>query len=208
MFREGIDLRLQAELECKGDDDTLSDFITLFIMIDNLLRNSLSFVPRPQIESFSSSSQYECLEQKEPMKINYARVPTAERQRRYNEGLCYYCGQSGRMQSTCQSRRRKNQVFNPKVSITTVLATSNNFSLPSKIFLNDQSNFVAALIDSGSALSLINKTLDDRLQIPTIPCFPTITVTAINNHPIGSGITHQTVPVMLQVGLFLTELIP
>lgn len=139
------------------------------------------------------------------MQIYYARVPTEEHQRRYNEGLCFYCGQSGHMQSTCQNLRR-NQVTRPKVSITTVLSTSNNFSLPTKVYFNDQSESIAALIDSGSALNLIHKVLMDRLEIPTIHCVPTITVTAINSHPIDSSITHQTVQVPLQVGLFHTEL--
>lgn len=45
VFREGLNQRLQSELACKGEDASLSDFITLSIKIDNLLCNSPCFVP-------------------------------------------------------------------------------------------------------------------------------------------------------------------
>lgn len=63
----------------------------------------------------------------------------------------------------------------------------------------------AVVVDSGSAVNLIHADLVNELNIPSVPCIPAINITAVNNEPIG--ITHQTVPVTLQIGLFFIEVI-
>lgn len=60
-------------------------------------------------------------------------------------------------------------------------------------------------MDSGSAVNLIHDDLIQELKIPTLPCIPSINVTAVDNEPIGQGISQQTVAITLQVGLFHTE---
>lgn len=59
----------------------------------------------------------------------------------------------------------------------------------------------AVVVDSGSAVHLIHADLVKELNIPSVPRIPAINTTTVNNEPIG--ITHQTVPVTLQIGLFL-----
>ncbi|KAK3572273.1 hypothetical protein QTP86_030271 [Hemibagrus guttatus] len=50
-----------------------------------------------------------------------------------------------------------------------------------------------ALIDSGAAVNLIDGALVEELGIPTIPCVPSLRITAIDSQPIGGGsLTHQT----------------
>ncbi len=39
------------------------------------------------------------------------------------------------------------------------------------------------------------------------PCIPPINIIAINNQPIGGGITHQTAPVTVKIGIFHSETI-
>ncbi|KAK3572408.1 hypothetical protein QTP86_032628 [Hemibagrus guttatus] len=50
-----------------------------------------------------------------------------------------------------------------------------------------------ALIDSGAAVNLIDGALVEELGIPTIPCVPSLRITAIDSQPIGGGsLTRQT----------------
>ncbi|KAK3531335.1 hypothetical protein QTP70_018135, partial [Hemibagrus guttatus] len=63
-----------------------------------------------------------------------------------------------------------------------------------------------ALIDSGAAVNLIDRVLVEELQIPTIPCMPSLRITAIDSQPIGGGyLTHQTELLDFKVGLFHRE---
>ncbi|XDV30709.1 hypothetical protein PO909_033561 [Leuciscus waleckii] len=64
-----------------------------------------------------------------------------------------------------------------------------------------------ALIDFGAALNLIHKDLIVKFNIPTQPCTPPIKISAVNNAPIGDGITQQTQPLRLHVGIFHQEAI-
>lgn len=61
------------------------------------------------------------------------------------------------------------------------------------------------MIDSGAALNLIHKELIKKYDIPIQPCNPSIKIKAIDDNTIGEGITHQTKPLTLQVGLFHQE---
>ncbi|KAK3527309.1 hypothetical protein QTP86_020238 [Hemibagrus guttatus] len=52
---------------------------------------------------------------------------------------------------------------------------------------------VCGLIDSGAAVNLIDWALVEELGIPTIPCIPSLRITAIDSQPIGGGyLTRQT----------------
>ncbi|KAK3510571.1 hypothetical protein QTP70_010588 [Hemibagrus guttatus] len=63
-----------------------------------------------------------------------------------------------------------------------------------------------ALIDSGAAINLIDTALVEELQIPTIPCMPSLRITAIDSQPMGGGyLTHQTELLDFKVGLFHRE---
>ncbi|KAK3541862.1 hypothetical protein QTP86_008193 [Hemibagrus guttatus] len=63
-----------------------------------------------------------------------------------------------------------------------------------------------ALIDSGSAVNIIDSGLIEKLRLHTIPCVPLLRVTAITNQPIREGfLYHHTPPLDLQIGLFHQE---
>ncbi|KAK3560250.1 hypothetical protein QTP86_004006 [Hemibagrus guttatus] len=63
-----------------------------------------------------------------------------------------------------------------------------------------------ALIDSGAAVNLIDRALVEELRISTVPCMPSLRITAIDSQPIGGGyLTHQTELLDLKVGLFHRE---
>lgn len=54
--------------------------------------------------------------------------------------------------------------------------------------------------------NIIHRQLVEHLQLPTILCTISLTIKVMDNKPIVNGlITHQSIPIMLQVGLFYTE---
>ncbi|KAK3561332.1 hypothetical protein QTP86_030630 [Hemibagrus guttatus] len=63
-----------------------------------------------------------------------------------------------------------------------------------------------ALIDSRAIINLIDRALVEELRIPTIPCMPSLRITAIDSQPIGGGyLTHQTELLDFKVDLFHCE---
>ncbi|KAK3530746.1 hypothetical protein QTP70_000808 [Hemibagrus guttatus] len=57
-----------------------------------------------------------------------------------------------------------------------------------------------------ATVKLIDRALVEELQIPTIPCMPSLRITAIDSQPIGGGyLTHQTELLDFKVGLFHRE---
>lgn len=61
------------------------------------------------------------------------------------------------------------------------------------------------MIDSGAALNLNHWNIVRKYNLPVQPCNPPIKIKAINDTAIGTGITHQTKTLTLQVGLFHQE---
>lgn len=208
MFREGLNPTLQTELATKDESLSLSEYITLTIKIDNLMRNRpRSSAPRPVPVTISSPVSLSA-DSDEPMQIGRARVPEEERQRRRDEGLCFYCGQPGHLCNACPDKAKHPAGSSKRVSITFDTVSGQNFTLPVTILTEDNQSYVTALVDSGAALNLIHHQTITKFNIPTLPCNPPIRITAVDNAPIGTGqITQKTIPIQIQVGLFHVETI-
>ncbi|KAK3516224.1 hypothetical protein QTP70_006371 [Hemibagrus guttatus] len=70
------------------------------------------------------------------------------------------------------------------------------FRVPTKTF------YTQALIDSGSAVNLIDHHFVEELSLSTILCVTPLRVTVIDNRSIGKGyLTQQTLPLTLQLDL-------
>ncbi|KAK3556894.1 hypothetical protein QTP70_022389 [Hemibagrus guttatus] len=78
--------------------------------------------------------------------------------------------------------------------------------VPVSLCLSDRCVSVPALIDSGVAVNLIDGALVEKLGIPTVPCVPSLKITAIDSQPIGEGyLKRQTELLEFRVGLFHQE---
>ncbi|CAM4735482.1 unnamed protein product [Leuciscus chuanchicus] len=141
------------------------------------------------------------------MQLGFSRLSEEERTRRRRLNLCFYCGESGHHNLDCSHKTRittkptrvnaEQFSFLPIKSVTfPVRLTSDNISMD-----------LTALIDSGAALNLIHKDLITKFNIPTLPCTPPIRISAVNDVPIGDGITLQTQPLQLRIGIFHQEAI-
>ncbi|KAG1926575.1 retrotransposable element [Pimephales promelas] len=160
VFQRSLNPDLQTELACKGEDLSFSDFVTLAIKIDNLMRQapkrrSVGKFQHSKPATSQTMTTFTIKPSDEPMQLGLSRLSEEERMRRRHFNLCFYC----------------------------------------------------AMIDSGAALNLIHKELITKYDIPIQPCNPPIQIKAIDDNTIGTGITHQTIPLTLQVGLFHKELI-
>ncbi|KAK3572475.1 hypothetical protein QTP86_033904 [Hemibagrus guttatus] len=114
--------------------------------------------------------------------------------------LCYHCGASGHQSSCCPERETPAKVG----ASFPFLAPS--LLLPVSLSVSDCFISVAALIDSGAAVNLIDGGLVERLGITTFPCVPSLRITAIDSQPIGEGyLTCQTELLEFRVGLFHQE---
>ncbi|KAK3546890.1 hypothetical protein QTP86_003812 [Hemibagrus guttatus] len=197
VFRAGLNPELQTELACRAEATTLSQFVGTAIRLDNLRRQHQAEASRAIPVRHRRQTDYPSFREEapEPMQLGRSRLtdPTHSQQGRMR--LCYHCGTSGHQSSHCPERETPAKVG----------ASSPFFSLlvPVSLSVSDCFISVAALIDSGAAVNLIDGGLVERLGITTFPYVPSLRITAIDSQPIGEGyLTRQTELLEFRVGLF------
>lgn len=129
VFSRGLNEELKDELAARDETSSLEELISLAIRLDNRLRErrrertgkqrfplpfsqpksprpaGQSAPPNPRLEPFpyrdplpSASSS---LSPEEPMQLGRMRLSPAERERRFLQKLCIYCGQAGHIRANC-----------------------------------------------------------------------------------------------------------
>ncbi|KAK3566740.1 hypothetical protein QTP86_004452 [Hemibagrus guttatus] len=109
VFQCSLNIELQAELACKGVDHSFSEYVTLAIQIDNLMRSthariksaSMRNIPTQPITPSSNSTPSVDPANPEPMQLGATRLSPAERSRQLIHNLCFYCGGAGHRNSGC-----------------------------------------------------------------------------------------------------------
>uniref|UniRef100_A0A8C7X215 ribonuclease H n=1 Tax=Oryzias sinensis TaxID=183150 RepID=A0A8C7X215_9TELE len=133
------------------------------------------------------------------MLFGHAKLPPEERQRRRDEGLCFYCGQPGHLVSQCHSRFNSREapfVDRPQGGDSEPTSSSKFLFVPVKIRNKNQVIELQALVDSGAEHSLIDQRLvkDLSLSVDTL-------TTPINAAGLGgkqlTRITKRTSPVLI-----------
>ncbi len=171
IFQQSLNLELQAELACKGEDLPFSDFVTLAIKIDNLMRQapkrkSNRGVRHESLIPSLSLSTAETKSSSEPMQLGVSRLSEEERTRRRQLRLCFYCGEAGHHSMGCPHKSQTAQ----RVNIEHFSLLSNkSFLLPVTINTEHISLKLTAMIDSGAALNLISKNIFEKYNLPTQP---------------------------------------
>lgn len=185
VFREGFNRELKAEMACRDNNVTLSQYTSTAICLDN--QRCQHRTPT------STTNQSQSEESTEPMQLGRSRISEGEHERRYQ--LCFYCRQPGQRIFQCPAK--------PTTSQVEVVRLASKVSLPLYFLYNDPQFLVTALIDSVSALNLNDCNLVHQLGLATTPCIPPLTVTAIDDQPIVKGLlTHRTSLIEVQIGLF------
>ncbi|KAK3512454.1 hypothetical protein QTP70_013004 [Hemibagrus guttatus] len=187
VFREGLSPALQTELACRADATSLSQYIATAIRLDNLLHQHRAGARLPVSAPPHLRADYPRprKEAPEPMQLGRSRLTEREHQRRTQMRLCYYCGGSGHLIHWCPEKPSSAQVGDNSLYFS--------LTVPVWLCFSDRCVPVSALIDSGAAVILIDRALVEELRIPTIPCMPSLRITAIDSQLIGGGyLTHQT----------------
>ncbi|KAL0168697.1 hypothetical protein M9458_036919, partial [Cirrhinus mrigala] len=202
MFYNSLHPDLQTELACRRDDLSFSEFVSVAIKIDNLMRQapkrrgdkgSSRHLPAPTSTTTSSE---------EPMQLSNSRLSAEERKRCRSQDLCYYCGDAGHRSLGCPQKTQTK----PRVNINHFFQLNNRtLTLPVTLRNDTLSLTLTAMLDSGAALNIIHQDIVEKSQIPVQPCTPPIRIKAIDNALIGEGISHCTRTLTLQVGLMHQE---
>lgn len=160
VFQNSLDAELQAELACKGESSTFSEYITLTIHIDNLMRNaparpkgrassnSQISTPKPMNTPVSSPTTVE------PMQLGYAPISSEEHERRRDCNLCFYCGNAGHRRNSCPAKTPHHA--KPVSPLQTIMPYHKVFTQEVSVLYDNVTLSFSALIDSGSALNLIH----------------------------------------------------
>lgn len=119
VFLRSLSSELRDELASRDEPDSLESLISLAIRIDNRLRERQrershtrstrvsesappalpSASPGPSVHPAVTSSP--STSPAEPMQLGRTRLHPSERQRRFNQRLCIYCGQAGHYLANC-----------------------------------------------------------------------------------------------------------
>ncbi len=114
VFKQGLNLELQTELTCKAEDLSFSEFVTMAIKIDNLLRNT----PKRKSARLPHSTFLTTpIIHQESMQISYAHLSDEERTQRHQHNLCFYCGETGHRNVECPHKARRSTITNSRVSV-------------------------------------------------------------------------------------------
>lgn len=122
IFLKGLSEEIKDELAVRDETKSLEELISLATRLDNRLRerqrekaegrrsrfSSPASSPHQQFPTSSRASSdrpgeaaQPPVDAEEPMQLGRARLTPAERQRRFRQGLCFYCGQEGHPLATC-----------------------------------------------------------------------------------------------------------
>ncbi|KAI2668506.1 Transposon Tf2-11 polyprotein [Labeo rohita] len=155
VFKRGLNTKLQVELACRTVDTALNEFITVAIKIDNLMRNtprSRKLMSTSPVQAHSHPDSYE------PMQVASTRLSSEERYRCQRENRCYYCGEENHRNASCPHKTKKNPT--PHYSVSTIEIPHPkqcSFLLECELSVDTAIQCVSALVDSGSAINVINQ---------------------------------------------------
>lgn len=208
VFQQSLNVGLQAELACKEGSQSFSEYVTLAIKIDNLMRNnptrskspSQRIIPINQASQISNPIIPTVQSSPEPMQLGVTKLSKEERLQRLIQSLFFYCGEAGPINAICPLKAQRTTKNTSRVSNDSLSPlTTKSLTISVKITTEDDSIDFTVLIESGSALNLMHQDLIKKFNIPMQPCDPPLKVNAIDNKPIGDGIIQQTLPMQLQI---------
>ena len=128
----------------------------------------------------------------EPMQLGRARLSREERQRRQQEGRCFYCGETGHLVAVCPARR-STRVSNSQISRPASRSLTNI-----KIICHAVATEIRVLIDSGADASFMDWGLAKRLELKTELLEKTIKAKDLNGNDLFT-VTHATEPVEIHL---------
>ncbi len=199
-FCRRLSPEFQTELVCRDEGKTLTQLIDLAIHINNMICSR-----RPSRGSTFRSLSSPVVPEQEVMQVGHACISPEERDHRYHQNLCLYCGQDGHVKISCPTR--------PKQHASSAASQSFNSSkcvkVPVKLAFDDGVIETMALIDSGAAGNFIDATdFAKSHDLPLIPCKSPLAVAALDWRHLGAGkVLHTTNDICLITGVMHSEIL-
>ncbi len=116
VFREGLNPEIQDEIAIHDLPASFDDLVDLALRVEtriNLRHQRVMARPSRSIPlhfaSEASTVHPELLPEVEPMQVGRTRLAMEEKQRRFNQRLCLYCGKSGHFAAACPLKARARQ---------------------------------------------------------------------------------------------------
>uniref|UniRef100_A0A3P9KE27 CCHC-type domain-containing protein n=1 Tax=Oryzias latipes TaxID=8090 RepID=A0A3P9KE27_ORYLA len=134
----------------------------------------------------------------EPLHVGHSKLTPEERQKRSNEGLCFYCGDAGHIVSQC-SKRLSCRTPSPSVRLQGNLSEDSSspfLFVPAKISNLNLVQELSALIDSGAEHSFIDSNLLRQLKLPVESLDVPVKAAGLGGKQL-SRITLRTKPILL-----------
>ncbi len=137
VFQRSLNVELQAELACKGENHSFSECVTLAMKIDNLMLSnptkskspSSRTIPIYQTSSIPNPAPSTVQSNSELMQLGISKLSTEERSRRLIHNLCIYCGEAGHVNTVCPLISWRTTTATSRVSVDNLSPQLRNFSL-------------------------------------------------------------------------------
>ncbi len=177
-FRRRLSPELQTEFACRDEGKTLDQLLDLAIRFNNMICSR-----KPSRGSTFRSLSPSVVPEQEAMPVGHACISPEERDCRYRQHLCLYCGQACHVKISCPTRPNQHTFS----AVSQSFNSSRCVKVPVKLAFNDGVIETMALIDSGAAGNCIDADFAKSQDLPLIRCKSPLAVAALDRRPLGAG---------------------
>uniref|UniRef100_A0A672ZBY5 ribonuclease H n=1 Tax=Sphaeramia orbicularis TaxID=375764 RepID=A0A672ZBY5_9TELE len=212
-FRRGLSGVLKDQLAPLEEPPDLETLITMATRLDirnrerdqeqryedggrsfqSALPYSSTSAQRPYVPSAPPAGE------EEPMQLGRTHFSPAERQRRRQEGSCFYCGQQGHLRAACRVRKPR---FSPELQELTTIhplpSSPRRILTPVTFTLRNSRVELRAFIDSGADENLMDEALVKSLNLKVCELPSKVTARGITGVELFQ-VSHHTEPLQMNI---------
>uniref|UniRef100_A0A672Z5U3 CCHC-type domain-containing protein n=1 Tax=Sphaeramia orbicularis TaxID=375764 RepID=A0A672Z5U3_9TELE len=137
--------------------------------------------------------------EEEPMQLGRTHISPTERQRRRQEGRCFYCGQQGHLRAACRVRKpRSSPELHDLTSIHPLPSSPRRTLTPVMFIVHNSRIELGAFIDSGADENLMDEALVKSLNLKMCELPSKVTAQGITGVELFQ-VSHHTEPLLMNI---------